>query len=785
MMDAARLFQELLHAECEEDVERVLEFHGLLNDDEAIWTPVGGLENNFGAIGNQQSDPTGAMVEKVVNAIDAMLMAKCYEFGIDPEGPAAPRTMADAVERFFGVRDGKIANLLPRQQGELAQNISLVAVGDRLKPNYLVIDRGEGQTPQRFPDTFLSLMRSNKIRIPFVQGKFNAGGTGVLQFCGSRNFQLICSRRNPSCPVDPADPTANMWGFTIVRRLLPAGGRRSSMYVYLAPGGSVPMFSAESIKVLPGESRSNQPAAAYAGNLDHGTCIKLYNYRWKTRSILTTDGRYELERFLQSSCLPFRVVETRDYRGHYYAATVTGGWTRAVSTSEDGVTRKLEDGFPADAKLVLDGIGELPYQIAVFKQEVKEDVPQGVAFVLNGQVHGYLPSDFVSRSLKFDYLSAKNGPLLVLVDCIGMDERVREDFFMASRDRVRRNEVYNTIRDNLIEELRAHPGLQALNQLRRKRELEKHLAEETPVDAFQKLLQTDPTLSNLFRMGDHLVGSTGPGEPPPYIGRRFPTFFRLAKGREGWVKGCPVNRTCRVEFETDAENDYFSRATEHGEVFVDPPNLLEHNRLWNGRFETRFRVPWDARPGDTVPVTVTVTDISRVNPFVMRFTLLAEPEASDEPHSGPRTKPQVKNPNGGQTRTALAMPNIVEISKEEWDQQAPPFTKFDALQVKHDGQGGFDFLLNIDNTFLLTELSRAKETDRPLVKYWFKYGLVLAALGMLKHAERKDKQIQADGKDDGEDDDNEVDVQAVSLSCSGLAQVIVPIIRSLHSAQVE
>jgi hypothetical protein len=30
MMDAARLFQELLHAECEEDVERVLEFHGLL-----------------------------------------------------------------------------------------------------------------------------------------------------------------------------------------------------------------------------------------------------------------------------------------------------------------------------------------------------------------------------------------------------------------------------------------------------------------------------------------------------------------------------------------------------------------------------------------------------------------------------------------------------------------------------------------------------------------------------------------------------------------------------------
>ena len=47
------------------------------------------------------------------------------------------------------------------------------------------------------PDTFLSLDKSNKLRIPFVQGKFNMGGTGVFEFCGPNGLQLIVTRRNP------------------------------------------------------------------------------------------------------------------------------------------------------------------------------------------------------------------------------------------------------------------------------------------------------------------------------------------------------------------------------------------------------------------------------------------------------------------------------------------------------------------------------------------------------------------------------------------------------------
>src|SRR5258707_1015793 len=355
-----------MFAEDEEGVGIILREAGYLTDDEEIWVPFGGYENNFATIGNQQSDPTGALVEKIINAIDAMLMGACYQHDIDPEGSQAPQSMVEAVDRFFHVRDGRLNDLGNQQLRELAENINVVAVGSRSRPSYLIIDRGEGQTPAKFPSTFLSLMRSNKIHIPFVQGKFNSGGTGVLQFCGNKNYQLIASRRQPGCPVDPDDPTKNRWGFTVVRRLLPSGSRRSSMYVYLAPGREIPSFEADAICVLPGPSGKNRPAAPYAVNLPYGTCIKLYNYRWRVKSLLTTDGCYELERFLLTSCLPFRATETRDYTANYYSESVKGGWLTTTETKE-GESKKLEDGFPAYGELHLAGIGTLPYQMAVFK----------------------------------------------------------------------------------------------------------------------------------------------------------------------------------------------------------------------------------------------------------------------------------------------------------------------------------------------------------------------------------------------------------------------------------
>src|SRR5436305_447607 len=83
-----------------------------------------------------------------------------------------------------------------------------------------VVDNGEGQTPRGVPHTILSLHAGNKNRIPFVQGKFNMGGTGVLEFCGrDRNLQLVVSRRNPALlPRSLEHPSDADWSFTVVRR---------------------------------------------------------------------------------------------------------------------------------------------------------------------------------------------------------------------------------------------------------------------------------------------------------------------------------------------------------------------------------------------------------------------------------------------------------------------------------------------------------------------------------------------------------------------------------------
>jgi len=75
------------------------------------------------------------------------------------------------------------------------------------------------------------------------------------------------------------------------------------------------------VNALPGSSSKNKPATAYTGALASGTCIKLYSYRWKKKTLVTTDGRYELERFLHSVPLPLRISETREYKANYYSTT--------------------------------------------------------------------------------------------------------------------------------------------------------------------------------------------------------------------------------------------------------------------------------------------------------------------------------------------------------------------------------------------------------------------------------------------------------------------------------
>src|SRR3546814_9917582 len=75
---------------------------------------------------------------------------------------------------------------------------------------------------------------------------------------------------------------------------------------------------------------------------------------------------------------------------------------------------------------------------------------------LNGQVHGSYTSEFVSRALKMPLLKDY---LLIHVDCSNLHMAVRNELFMASRDRLKAGDKADEVRKHLRDMLqigRAH-----------------------------------------------------------------------------------------------------------------------------------------------------------------------------------------------------------------------------------------------------------------------------------------------------------------------------------------
>jgi len=780
---AEELCLALLSTEDEDEAVKLLDSYGYSLNKQNVWHPLGENAGNFSLVGNQQEEGTAALVEKVVNSIDAVLLAECHAAKIAPDSEMAPQTMQKAVERFFSIKDGRLGALDASEQRKLSEKISLVATGSKTSPCYLIVDAGEGQSPEGFRDTFLSTTRrSPKARIPFVQGKFNAGGTGSLQFCGKHNIQLIVSRRQPYAP---GDSSANEWGFTVVRRRRPQAGYLSSVFEYLAPDGQILRFKSDGIPALPGKSAPNKSPTPYQQALTHGTCLKLYNYRWRGRGIATLEARRELEKYLQIPCLPFRVVEARaGYKANYFATTVIGVWNAIGEPDEETGIKKVEAGFPASGELNVPGIGNLPYQVVVWRETLNPDhLTTGLYFLKNGQVHGSFPSDFASRTLGFDYIKDH---LLIAVDCTSMDPGVSEDLFMTSRDRLRKNEEYSTIRAALASELREHPGLRVVNAEWRERRREKAAESKDEVQTLlNELIKKDPGLAKLFGIGGIVRSPAGPGAFHKFEGRKFPTYFRIDKEPKGGLtKHCPINKTVRVDFETDAENMYFSRANEPGELQVDPNlNLVESSHLWNGRFTVHLRVPWNAKTGDQFAIRVSVSDVSRATPFTCELKLVAGEEVEERKQSPGGTNPQ-RDPHSPTPKSAtpsLQIPNPIEVRKPDWARQGFKH-EYEALKLKRS-ENGLDFFVNIDHPALVTEMSNPKEDPR-LIKFWFKWGLTLAALAMVRNVEESGKRggNGSNGRTsrDRNDDSDGPDLEQISIACDGLARAIIPIIRSLH-----
>ncbi|MCF2138073.1 MAG: hypothetical protein K9W43_12655 [Candidatus Thorarchaeota archaeon] len=746
----------LVQAKNEHEVITILKQENLW-DNPDVWKPYGDNENNWSTINNQQTHAEGALVEKIVNAIDALLMRDCLLRGIDPSDPLqAPQSISEAVESFFGVRSGAIESLNRSKRAELAREIYIVATGKastQVLPCISIIDKGEGQSPNKFQDTFMSLHRGNKARIPFVQGRYNMGGSGVFTFCGDHYIQLVVSRRHPTIAAseEETDPSVHQWGFTITRVFLPEGTMKNPVIKYLAPEGKILRFDAESLPLLPGKSTGKKPPEAYKQPIEWGTYIKLFDYKLSRgyKSIIRINLFYRLSLLLPRLALPVRLVETRPYKTDKFETTLAGLEIRL----KDNAGEVIEQGFPISESFTVDG-EPLTASIYVFQ---KSDTAKsyryndGVVFVLDGQTQGVLSKTlFKSEKVNLAYIADS---LLVLVDCSRMNRSISSLLFMASRDRLKDIEFKDHLRERIIEILRDNRRLRELNHERRKQQVQKRIKEAKPLElVLKRITKHSPGVLHLLNPGQRIknpfdLRSTTSDHREVYRGKQWPSFFRLVSASK---KHVPQGNKFRMEYETDAANDYFDRADSPGQfhLSVDNPDIEidYHIGLLNGTATLTVQLPSDIPEGTILSFTSFVTDIfhsfpesdeitATSPPFTDTFTIIVDPpqpSASGGPSS--RRQPRsTKIGDGRQTPKGLDIPQIFFVTREEWDQYG--WDKFDALEVRPNGEQGIDFFVNADNVFLLQEIKQRSDKDPEEIRQQFAWGLVLLGLSIIQEKE--------------------------------------------------
>src|ERR1700730_12619151 len=129
------LWDSFLHAETEDEVIELLK-KAHYWEDPKLWRYYGDAENNWGQGGNQQSLAEAALVEKIVNSVDARLINECLERNIDPKSPDAPKSIREAVSRFFEGGTGKkmatgglVEDWSDEKIRQVAQGITLCGTG--------------------------------------------------------------------------------------------------------------------------------------------------------------------------------------------------------------------------------------------------------------------------------------------------------------------------------------------------------------------------------------------------------------------------------------------------------------------------------------------------------------------------------------------------------------------------------------------------------------------------------------------------------------------------------
>lgn len=718
------IFLELFHAPNEDSVDEIINKYPQFFKDEN-WKPFGGDVNMFGIVRGQQSNPIAALVEKVTNSIDALLMKKCYLAGIDPKTNSAPRTMEEAINKFFP--DHKQWDLATFRKKQ-AEEIQILADGTPRNTSVIIYDNGEGQHPNQFEKTFLSLVRGNKINIHFVQGKYNMGGSGALGFCGKKRYQLIGSKR--------FDGSGN-FGFTLCRQNKIGDSndsRRFSYYEYLKVDDEIPSFEIEELdlKLLNRKFHT-------------GTIIKLYSYQFPSGySGFAQDLNQSLNEFLFEPVLPVYTVDNKDRYPHNKVLELDlFGLKRRLEEDkndyvEDFFSESYEDELFGKAKVTcyvfkpkLDGRNVKESKKIIGDRFFRNNM--SVMFSVNGQVQGSYTSEFITRTLKFNLLKDY---LLIHCDCTEMKADFREELFMSDRERLKGGEESISLRDYLGKRLRKSK----LDEINRQRKESIGMdSEDTSelIKSFAKNLSKDSELfallQNTLKLEEKKENKKTEGkntreekEETPFNPNRFPTLFKIqGKKGESSVISIPLNGEKSIKFESDIPDDYFDRTDEAGDLQLailkikrndsdggtiagKEKDISEFLNIVKsspnkGKIKLTLNPTGQLKVGDELEIKISLTSPGDDKEEII-LVKIKEPESPKETSKQPELEPE-----------NIGLPELYRITKNEWAQCEAKGIEMNYETVMYpvgEGDKLLSVYINLDSKVFLNHRSKLKSEDQ-------------------------------------------------------------------------
>ena len=600
IMDYSRnrsLLLKLLQAQTSEELERVVKEEHL---DAEKWLPYGGHPNNVGTVDGQMLVAENALVEKITNSIDAILMRRCYEEGIDPNDIArVPQTMREAVDKFF---DGE-----EKERSKFAKKwLRVTAEGEKGKPPTItIIDKGEGQLPDKIGDTILSLQKNLKARIRFVYGRYNQGGSSPLGFAGknvgtnSENdkfnyLQLVLCRRAPTIVQESEKMNDNYdhFGFTIVRKRFDDASQGFT-YEYVVDEATGRIFS------FPEE---NQPIKIDDYEFKEGCVIKLYNYQLKRATSIVFKGLNKyIEKKLPGMPLPIFLKELRDY----------GGGKGSKEYTIFGEKEKLRDsknrrdGYPKEYPIDLGAMGKKTIEIFVLdhksitkdKEQESDSHPGRIFFVKDG---------LVLHTENMSWLSDKCGlpnlaPYIYAYIDIGENGPVTEQMRHTGREKFKNNDTTRFVLECLsrfftnetFKKLDKEYGELSFNT-------DEKLDDKGLKKALEKEIRSQPELCDFFGIGGDFSidkdDEDNQPKDPSYVGTWLPEKFDLVgENLRKIVKGSYG----KASFDTGATDDLFKRKQDTGEWDWDESDhfKISFESIRNGR--VTFRI--DPNPSTEPP----------------------------------------------------------------------------------------------------------------------------------------------------------------------------------------